>query len=275
MADDPKAASPEATERFASNAPMNKKLQLFSVVSWGCAATHWLGKVLNAHPEILCMHAGNSAFRRELREEFSDQTYLEVLLRIAAGYSAVGDVHGIARHEIPRAKEKFGPRFTAVVVVRDPMPRMISQLAHFSHVIERGRQAAYDLSYVQELIRLHGIDVCGNDEVKMFFLHGANMLNAIIEEQHVGKIYRYEDVTKNPVVLAELVLDVTGGTVQPSPEWIEQILHLAPVVSHRRGTETSEFGDWETDVLRKVVDPKAWALYANLGYEIPAFILSA
>ena len=35
--------------------------QLFAVVSWGCAATRWLAKVLNCHPEILCLHHGIGA----------------------------------------------------------------------------------------------------------------------------------------------------------------------------------------------------------------------
>ena len=32
--------------------------RLFAVVSWGAAATMWLAKTLNAHPEMLCLHAG-------------------------------------------------------------------------------------------------------------------------------------------------------------------------------------------------------------------------
>jgi hypothetical protein len=33
--------------------------QQFAVVSWGCAATSWLARVLNGHPDIYCVHAAN------------------------------------------------------------------------------------------------------------------------------------------------------------------------------------------------------------------------
>src|SRR5690242_17543455 len=40
---------------------------IFSVVSWGCAATDWLAKVLNSHFGILCFHHADLYWQRHAR----------------------------------------------------------------------------------------------------------------------------------------------------------------------------------------------------------------
>ena len=37
---------------------------VFAVISWGYAATGWLSKVLDGHPEILCVHGLNHSQAR-------------------------------------------------------------------------------------------------------------------------------------------------------------------------------------------------------------------
>jgi hypothetical protein len=63
---------------------MTRHSQLFAVVSWGCAATKWLAKVLNSHPEILCFHAGNGAVAT-FHSSMNSLQYFRVLSHLGDG----------------------------------------------------------------------------------------------------------------------------------------------------------------------------------------------
>jgi hypothetical protein len=128
--------------------------QAFAVVSWGCAATAWLAKILNSHPEIFCVHALRSYWTTLGQATgLDDLTYMQVIASQGHAHKAAGDVHGIDRANIPTLRQAFGPRFNAVVVVRHPLPRLCSLLAFFARY-----QAlqAWDTSVAQQLIATHG-----------------------------------------------------------------------------------------------------------------------
>src|SRR3954447_10210285 len=106
------AAQPPASE---SRAAPRRRSHLFAVVCRGSSGSHWLAKVLNAHPEILCLHSAREKLvdppaTKHLRlnvpsVECRDLSYLERLLYLGDEYAAVGDVHGISYALIPPAKE--------------------------------------------------------------------------------------------------------------------------------------------------------------------------
>jgi hypothetical protein len=239
--------------------------QLFAVVSWGCAATRWLAKVLNSHPEILCLHHGIGAVA-SFHSSMDSLQYFRVLSMLGHEYNAVGDVHGLPRAEISKLKEAFGGRFNAVIVVREPVARLRSQMALYG---EFQGLVAWDLSYVDTLIKSENIPV--NSEESRMFVHAANMLNAVTEEISYGTIYKAEDLTTNPNILAALIAEISGGQIATNREWLETCLGLRKVNTHVK-REAWALTDWQVDVVRAVVRPESWKIYEELGYVTPPFV---
>jgi hypothetical protein len=244
--------------------------QLFAVVTWGCAATTWLAKALNSHPEILCLHAGTNAFNTFHQPVEDSFQYFRVLSHLGHGYAAVGDVHGLARWEIPKLKEAFGPRFNASIVVREPIARIRSQMALYE---EFQGLNAWNLSYVEKLIESKNI-LADSEEAKMF-VHAANMLNTITEEVAFGTIYRAEELTSNPDCLRSLVGEITGGKVDIREHWLEACIGSKKVNAHANRATQTALTDWQTEVVRAVVRPEAWSIYEDLGYVTPEFVVSS
>jgi hypothetical protein len=247
---------------------MARHCQLFAVVSWGCAATKWLAKVLNSHPEILCIHAGNGALAR-FSGPIDSLKYFHVLSLLGQGYKAVGDVHGLPRRDLSKLKETFGDRFNAAIVVREPMARLRSQMALYRESPGLGR---WDLSYLDPLIASENLEV--NCEESRMFVHAANMLNAIAEEIPCGPIYKAEDLTVNPDILAGLIVCLSAGRIVTDREWLERCLSRGKVNAHAK-REAVGFTDWEVGVLRAVVRPESWRMYQNLGYLPPSFVAAS
>ena len=108
--------------------------------------------------------------------------------------------------EISKVKEAFGDRFNAVIVVREPVARLRSQMALYGEF--RGLDG-WDLGYVQTLIESKNI--IANSEESRMFVHAANMLNAVTEEISRGTIYKAEDLTTDPNTLAALIAEISGG----------------------------------------------------------------
>jgi hypothetical protein len=239
--------------------------QLFAVVSWGCAATKWLAKVLNSHPEILCLHAGNQAVAR-FHSSMDSLQYLRVLSILGHGYKAMGDVHGLPRTEISKLKDVFGTRLNVVIVVREPIARLRSQMELFESL--RGLDV-WALNYLDRLIEEKNITADSEDS--RMFVHAANMLNAVTEEISYGTIYKAEDLTSDSNRLASLVAEIGRGQIEASREWLEQCLGLEKVNPHAK-RETRALRDWEIDIVRAVVSPESWKIYQELGYVTPSFV---
>jgi len=99
------------------------------------------------------------------------------------------------------------------------------------------------------------------------------MLNAILEERDVGKIYRSEDLTRNPDVLGDFVEQITCGVVSPSREWLRSAIETEPINVRGQKYGPGRLNDWQSDVIRKVVDPHSWELYEEIGYRRPEFLV--
>ena len=244
--------------------------QLFSVISWGCAATAWLAAVLNRHPDIYCVHATNHHWHvLGDFEKVDGVPYLRVLGSQGHAHLAAGDVHGVSRMLVPECRRSFGNKFNAAVVVRDPISRVHSQLALYQD-FEGFR--AWDLDYLDPVISRTGIALDRGNYASRFFIHAANMLNAVMEERSVGKLYRSEDLTSNSEVLGEFVEELTRGKVSPASDWLQSAIQSKKVNVHAARRPRRELGDWEIDVIRRVVDPQAWEVYESLGYTSPEFV---
>lgn len=180
-------------------------------------------------------------------------------------------MHGLSRTDLPKLKETFGGRFNAVIVVREPIARLRSFVALYRSIRgPNGWEDGWgDLSYVETLAESENISL-RSQESKMF-VHGVYMLNAILEERPHGTVYKAEDLTTNPKILAALFNEITGGQVGTTREWLQTCLRMRAVNMH--GTrEPWALTDWEVDVVRAVVRPESWRIYEELGYIRPPFV---
>lgn len=242
----------------------------FAAISWGCAATKWLALVLNAHPDIFCVHAANVHWSAmDVTCPLDGLEYLRIIAAMGAGYPVVGDVHGIARHHVPRLRKLLKKQFNACVLIREPMARLKSQLALFQ---KYQQFQAWDVAYVDALLKTYRITLPARDYESRLFVHGVNMLNAIEEERQVGKVYRSEDFTSNTGVLGELIDDLTCGTIRPEQSWLLDMVEKRRINCHV-GSRPVRFQDWQMDVIKKLVREEAWDNYMSLGYAKPPFIL--
>lgn len=165
---------------------------LFSVISWGCAATHWLARALNSHPDIFCVHAGNFSLHQYGRAPYLDgPEYLRVIGALGTSYAAAGDVHGVDIRTIDEARDAFGDQFGCAIVVREPIARLHSQLALFrANLQTRG----WNVDHVQHFINRGVVLPVDNYETRLT-LHGIWMLNMIVREQATARVWRCEDLT--------------------------------------------------------------------------------
>jgi hypothetical protein len=239
--------------------------RLFAVVSWGCAATDWLAYSLNECPGIFCLHGANFLWNKFAGAQWlSGLEYLEVIGMQGHAALVAGDVHGVSRTDIPEIEKKYRDRFRAAVVVRDPLPRLRSQLALF------GRYAQFelwgDLRYLQGMFPEIVNSLPKGSYEELLFLHGVNMLNAIVEEVAVGPVFRMEDITTNPQKLAAMVEHLTAGIVVAPECWLNSAVSSGGTNRHAKGALA--FSDWQVDVIRGAVRSDAIELYGRLGYDV-------
>lgn len=244
--------------------------RLFAVVTWGCAATDWLAYSLNECPGIFCLHAANYLWNKFAGADWlSGLDYLEVVGMQGHAAIAAGDVHGISRSDIPEIAKKYGNRFRAAVVVRNPLPRLRSQLALFKRYAQFG---GWDLTYLQSMFPevIDHLPTGSYDE--RLFVHGANMLNAIVEEVAVGPVFRMEHITTDRQSLAALVEHLTAGAVETPQHWLESAIGSNRTNPHAPSISDS-LADWQKEVLRKVVGADAIEHYRRLGYKVDSPIV--
>lgn len=256
----------EEQRRILSAAPL--PLHLFAIISWGCTATKWLARVLDSHIDIRCEHYETRAWSLFGRTpQLTSLDYLRVLAFDHEDYKAVGDVHGIARDEIPLLRATLGDKFGCAIIVREPMARLRSQfnLFHFWNYRGWGR-----LKYVDKLALSAGVRPKSLSVEQRHMLHGINMLNAIIEEQAVdARIFRMEDITSDAEALRNLVVEITGTKVDCDSAWLENVFHSMPSINQHQGPTSSDFDDWTTNMIGRIVKQEAWKIYETLGYPVP------
>ena len=256
-------------ELIAKGPQHNLSEQMFAVISWGCAATTWLARALNGHPDIFCVHAANtdwSVFGGAPRVD--GVRYIRLVGRMGYGHIAGGDVHGVSRDQIPLLREEFGCRFESAVVVRDPIQRLQSQYSLYRN---RTLNVWGDLKYVDNIAIQAGLDPASLTEDERLMIHGVNMLNSIVAERKAGAIFKSEDLTSNAKALADFVTHITRGKVDAEIDWARQAISLPRLRSRVNPTE-NEFTDWQWNVLRHCVLAEAWEAYEELGYIRPAQI---
>jgi hypothetical protein len=251
-----------------SIAGLRQSPHVFSVVSWGAAATTWLASALNDCPDVFCLHAANRVWSRLSGASVVDGLlYLQIVGRLGYTAKAAGDVHGISRDHIGSIKEHYGEAFRCAVFVRDPLPRLASQLALFSQYPDSDPRQTYgDLSYLNDKLPKAVKQLPSGKYEELLFLHAANMLNAIIDETSVGPIWRMEDLTTSPTELINAVHYLTSDSVAPPVDWANKWAGHRKLNQHAKAT--IDLSSWQRRVLASAVRPDAITAYRALGYEM-------
>ncbi len=231
--------------------------------------------MLDSHPDIFCVHAGNWAWHNFGGAQLLDGVpYLQLLGAQGHAHAAAGDVHGVSGASVPALRAEFGERFNAVVIVREPLARFRSQM----HLFHRWKQyQPWDISHVDAIIEQRGVRLPNPSAyTDRFVVHAARMLDTIVDDSAVGRIYRAEDITSSSSELGELVAELTRERVAPDQHWLQAAVSRKPEATHAHSSwgdaSAGELLDWQVDVIRRVVSPKAWEAYAELGYQKPAFL---
>jgi hypothetical protein len=268
----------EATDSHASPSLASKVEKIFqpqlppvfAVISWGYAATGWLSKVLNGHPEILCVHGLNHSQARYISssQPFEEAHYLKLVRDIGIGYALAGDVHGItAVDHLPALLREFNEAFRFAILVRDPERRVLSFVGIFEQY-DYDERVWPGLEYVQQLPGFPLVARYYADKKKRFFMHAANMLNKVREEKNYGPIVRAEDLTTKPEALVDLVSHLSGGRLVPSFDWARAMISLPRINRHRSSSGHDGVADWQADILRALVAPESCRVYEELGYRL-------
>jgi hypothetical protein len=239
---------------------------LFSVVTWGCAASHWLARALNSHPDIFSVHALNLTWATATGTPRIDGAkYVQALASLAPDYRAVGDVHGIGKEAVYEIKTKFRDRFRCAVLIRDPMARFRSALALYA--ISGHTRGWGDLSHLTDLVK--SVPIPEDTYENRLAIQGMTLLNSIGIERTLGPVVRQEDVTSDPVALQQLVFDLTD--IEADLEWALETVKRPAAQAHS-STARVEIRDWHREALKKIVTPQSWALYEEYGYPKPYFL---
>ena len=186
---------------------------------------------MNAHPDIFCVHQANRFWARlGGARRLDGWQYLRILGGESPSSRACGDVHGVSREAVPDLRCKLGERFNCAILVREPLPRLRSQMAHFENWPIK---TTWDVDYVQKFIE-EGVHVPQDTILNRLFLHGVDMLNNIVVEEAVAPLWRSEDLTSDAQALVNFIEELTRGNVSFSPigpsAWSRP--HITAIVAH-------------------------------------------
>lgn len=237
---------------------------LFAVISWGNAATHWLTRTLNELPGMFALHSSVQTLRRLVSANVDDVTYMKLIGEFASGCRAAGDVHGIDRYSVERLKAEFGENIRCCVLVRDPIPRLKSQLAHFERMEFLPHS---DVSYLLKLYPDLDTIIPEKTYENYAFAHACNMLNAIADEMKVGPIFRMEDIVASPTGLQKMV-EFIGHGMTVELELLESLQQSGKSNSRSHKSPRS-FAPWQQECLDYIVPSAVRSMYADFDYTSP------
>ena len=260
-----------------------QRTNLFAIITWGSTGTAWISKILNLHPEIFYVHElalvldqSKKFSSNDFWDKFDPIDYMKIVAR-TSHHEVKGDVHSFRPKDIPQLKEYFGKNFSSVVIEREPISRLKSTMVMHNSQISKGYKF-FDTRLVNyTILRKKKIHLPESNYKNKLFVKAVNALNNIEAEvdYNCGKMYRMEDLISDPKHLRSLIEEISSGRLDKDDDYADDLLNKmikTPPTNIRASKEEIKFEDWQIDVIKKVVNEKAWKLYSELGYEKPSFL---
>ncbi len=246
--------------------------RLFAILSWGAAGTYWLTKVLNAHPEIFCVHNVKGQWARLTgADRIDDLDYLHIIGTQAAVYRLAGDVHGVARENIPELRAEFGDRFRCASLVRHPVPRVRSQMM----LAAKAGFESYDIDHRRLQGSFDGpLRRLLEGEERLFFAHVMELVNSVSDEKALGPVYALERLSLDPGNIEELVAHLSNAELSfPAAlldwDWRDPVnRHASDRSAGVPETIFASLPGWQQEAFRALLGPHARRLYEDLGYDL-------
>jgi hypothetical protein len=252
---------------------------LFLTFCWGAAGTTWLARLLNAHPDIFCMHAPMLPRfdHSQLAEstEVVDHVFGDASL--GGGYPIVGFTHGFATEWYEALTQRYGARLRCLALTRHPIRRIQST---FNLYISMEHRLASEPTWrrmfeeTYQRLRLWAPRAFPDDFESLAFYYACTMVNSITWEQRQSfPLFRLEDLLTSEAAVQQVVGHVSDGACQLPPDVIRQ---MQGTVVHSHGTQRlsprDTYAGWPPARRRAyhtLVAGAAVDAYRRLGYELP------
>lgn len=238
--------------------------RLFAVVSWGATATHWLFRVLNAHPKIFCFHHLLSSINMTKRLEMNPIEYMTTIAHSGAGFQLAGDVHGIELEWLPKMHARWPDRFRAAIMVRNPVQRVRSAYALWDNKL--GVNSGVDI-LKPDCSQEKGEEADAKE--RELFTHFMTLINRISEERKYGHIYLMEKLTTDLEELNLLLGHLTEGELKFESD--DDLFEHGPGHMKKKDSPEEAFTslpEWQREMFVQLLTPKARWSYEDLGYDL-------
>ncbi len=239
--------------------------RLFAVVSWGAAATHWLTRVLNAHPQVLCFHHLMTSLNNVKPLQMNPMEYMEFLAHAGAGYQLAGDVHGIPLDSLEDLKKQWGRQFRFAIITRHPVSRVRSAYNLWNNYLLEKPSAS-----LTELTGEGGSPESTQSSSKEnIFKHFATMVNQVVDEIVIMEPFQMERLTTDFGEINRLLDHLSNGELQFDRS--DGLMDKGPGHRKKNDTPRESFDDmpkWQRDMFIEKLSPEARKVYENLGYDL-------
>jgi hypothetical protein len=273
----------------------------FGVITWGCSASAWVAKLLNAHPEVFCVHGLGKKARWKLpgSDDFSEEgpeanlvAYCRCLLQRASSYRVIGDVHSLPVRSWPTLCQALAPRLfegwqmRGAVLVRHPIVRIESACRLDEGHREEGLQRAnhrrkYESS--RRLAHLGGWHLAPDDYEALTFHWYCRMAagHILLELASGCPIFRMEELVQKPAAAQRLLDHLSAGQLVFSESLVHS-LYGRRVNSHRPAGASNDPGEifdswpeWKQQMLARILSGPSLKIYRDLGYDFPPALATA
>jgi len=270
-------------ESMGSLTEADRGHRLFAIVSWGNAGTHWLAKLLNAHPDVFCVHNLRNKFEvrggllgaprlRQLRRRFTGSVgYMEKIRREGAAYALAGDVHGVPPRDAPGLTRHFGEGIRCAVVVRHPVVRVRSRMSAFYR--DGLKEQGVRFRTIRKSLDPGTRELLDSRE-KLFFAHVVQMTDRIRREVEVGPVFTLERLTADPAEADRLLAHLSAGGLSFPPQLFREE-YAKPVMIHSAGKTTDDpeeiflgWEPWQRRAFCSILSAEARTIYQELGYDL-------
>ncbi len=254
---------------------------VFVVVSWGRTGTVWLAKLLNAHPQVFCLHHLPASMQSVLGPAAvpSEVDYLRLVVdQAGAHYRLVGDCHGVRVQRIHLLQDAFGDRLRVCSVTRHPVPRLESYLLYAQQI----GVASYGIDYVRVSAGIpEHLRALAEGEERMFFAYLMGLVNLIELEVEAGPVFPIERLSTNLREVNRLLAHLSDGELKFTAAAARSVMAERLNVSvgpdgtplPPRTADPEErfmaWPSWQQELFLGLLHDRARELYEQLGLALP------